>query len=93
MAKKQRQIAISVTTEEAMLQCISQHATLFCIENPLYTKLHGQLCHLYCLRDHDFQEYPEKQVILLTKTRGDPRFDAENRVPFYLPLSWEGWHS
>lgn len=81
MSKKQRRIAVSVMSMDAMMLCIQEEVSLFCIENPLFTQIYR------------IEVIPEKQVILLTKVRGNNIFDHQHLEPLYLPLFWENWHS
>ncbi len=93
MNEKKKMIALSVTTQEALDLCVSEKALLFCIENPLYSALCSQSSNLQIFQDYDSIDYPEKQVMMLKKVRGNPVFDDLLYEPFYLPLSWDSWIS
>ena len=43
MSKKQRRIAVSVMSMDAMMLCIQEEVSLFCIESPLFTQIYRDL--------------------------------------------------
>ena len=92
MSEKQRRIAVSVMSMEAMMLCIQEEVSLFCVENPLFSQIYPALP-MEVLGDYQIDVIPEKQVILLTRVRGNNVFDHRHLEPYYLPLSWENWHS
>ena len=93
MEKKKRYIALSVTTVEALEICFAEQALLFCVENPLYSLVCNDIREWQEAGDYDILEDRKKGILLFKKVRGSQVFDSENFEPFYLPLSWENWHS
>ena len=93
MEKKKQMMVPAVTTSEALDYCIETRILLFCIENPLYRNLRDQIRKMPALDDYDIQEFPDKEILLLTKVHGNPKFDDLSYEPYYLPLSWDDWMS
>ena len=91
--EKRKYLAVSVTTQEAMELCFAEQTLLFCIENPLYSLVRDDVRRRKESTDYNIYEDMEKGIMLLKKVRGASKFDDVHYVPFYLPLSWEGWHS
>lgn len=93
MGEKRRYIALSVTTMEALEICFAEQALLFCIEDPLYSLVYRDIRGRREIDDYTILEDREKGIMLFKKVRGSRVFEDENYEPFYLPLSWEDWHS
>ena len=93
MEVKEQYIALAVTTMEAMEVCFAEQSLLFCIENPLYSAVRHEVRKRTEAIEYDIVEDEEKQIMLFKKVAGDKRFNIEQYEPFYLPLSWEDWHS
>ena len=93
VGKKSRYIALSITTVEALEICFTEQALLFCVENPLYSRVCRDIRERKEAADYDILEDKEKEIMLFKKVRGSRIFDSENYEPFYLPLLWENWHS
>ena len=93
MEEKRRYIAVAVTTEEALEICIKERVLLFCVENPIYSMLRQSIMKNEKLSDYEFDDHEDKEILLVKKVRGEPRFDDAHYVPYYLPLTWEGWKS
>lgn len=93
MEKKKRMLAVAVTTREAMDDCVIEEIPVFCIENPLYSTLCGELGTMESLKDYDITDYKNKQVAVLRKRRGKRIFREDAYELFYPPLQWEGWTS
>ena len=93
MEKKKRMLAVAVTTREAMDDCVIEEIPVFCIENPLYSTLCGELGTMESLKDYDITDYKNKQVAVLRKRRGKRIFREDEYELFYAPLQWKGWTS
>ena len=91
--KKKSVLAVSVTTWEALSDCVAENVSVFVIENPLYSECFQNTEPEKYLREYDIEIFREKQVILCRKNRGEGAFDRERNVPRYLPLEWKNWHS
>lgn len=83
---KEKWMAISVTTEEALKCCIEQKAAVFCIEYPLYEKMKNIIFCMKELSDYELVEYQEKELFLFKRIHGENRFDEEKFViyPYLL---------
>ena len=88
--KKVKMIAPVATTEMALYACLQDNTPLFCIENPLYSRMS-----LFSneLTDYDVENHSQKQVAVLKKVRGENPFNEDKYSVSYLPLTWEDWHS
>ena len=92
MPEIERRIAVSVMTMEAMMLCLEENVSLFCVENPLYSEIHEKLP-VELFGNYQIEIFEEKEVILLTKVKGENAFDYRRYILWYLPLFWENWHS
>ena len=90
---KKRMIAAAVTTMEALEGGIQEEALLLSIENPLYGQIRDTIHAIPGIADYKLEAYPDKQVILLKRARGNRIFDEREYEVFYLPLQLEGWSS
>ena len=93
MEQKRRKLAVSVNTLEALILCCEQEVSLFCIENPLYSALSPNWHTIHQLHAYKIEDFQEKQIALCKRVQGNNIFDPDRFEVFYLPLSWEGWHS
>lgn len=92
MEKRERMVAVSVLSREALCLCLKEDVPLICIENPLYSQIYHNLTK-EAFAEYQIEEFADKQVIMLTKVRGKNAFDSQRYEPFYLPLFWDKWHS
>ena len=83
-------IVPAVNTAEALQNCIEHNTSVFCVENPLYSRL-GEFVPM--LADYSIEDYPHKQIAIMKKERGLHPFDEGTYSPVYLPFNWDGWHS
>lgn len=88
--KKAKLVVPAVNTSEALQNCVEHNTSVFCVKNPLYSRL-GAFVPL--LADYSIEDYPDKQIAIMKKVRGSNSFDREAYFPVYLPFSWEDWHS
>ena len=93
VVEKSRYIALAVTTAEALEICFTEQALLFCVGNPLYSLVCHDIRERKEADDYEILENQEKGIMLFKKVRGTRIFNSEKYEPFYLPLSWESWHS
>jgi len=83
---KERWMAVSITTVEALKACVNRETMVFCIENPLYNELKGRACCNNCFKDYEINEYPEEEIIMMKRVRGSQKFDDEHFEIYYVPL-------
>lgn len=83
---KKRWMAVSVTTAEALEVCVNRETRVFCIEKPLYNELKGQAFYNNCYEDYEIIEYPDEEIIMMKRVRGNRKFDDENFEIYYIPL-------
>lgn len=74
-------IAISATTMEALMGCISDACLVISVEQPLLDTIRDQLRNLPEFTDYDITWYNAFEIAILKKVRGTPRFDDER---FYV---------
>ena len=84
---------LDFTTQEALNACLTENASVFCIENPLYSQIKNELSGNEIFRDYQIDIVPEKQIILMRKRIEPNQFDFDRYEIFYLPLQWDGWNS
>lgn len=83
---KEKWMAASVTTEEALQRCIDQKTRVFCIEKPLYDRIKEYPIQLQDYPDYEIMEYPEKSFFMVKLVRGHCKFDEERYEIYYFPL-------
>lgn len=69
--------AISATTMEALMGCISDECLLISVEQPILGLIQDRLEYLPEIRDYDITWYDALEIAILKKVRGTPRFDDE----------------
>ena len=90
---KKEILVAAVNTFEALEGAVSDGAIALGVENPLYSRICDKIHQYPLLAEYDIEIIREKQIILLLKRRGWPVFDPRVHEIFYLPLTWEDWHS
>jgi hypothetical protein len=82
--EKQRFLAISVTTDEALRLCLKEQCTAICVENPLYPEIKERWDEFTEISDYQIIEYKFFECIILKKVRGDYSFDeAQYELHYY----------
>lgn len=84
--KKQRRLAISCTTFEALVNCIHEQCSVICIEEPLYSQGKEQWATIAGIADYSVTEYACMHFFMLVKTHGANRFDSTQHEVYYFPL-------
>jgi len=92
MVYKQPWLVPAITTWEALELSLQECVSIFCIENPIYSQIFPDF------PGERFAEYrvdvfQEKQLMIMTKIKGENVFEEQKYEPCYLPLQWEDWHS
>ena len=62
--KKAKLIVPAVNTAKALQNCIEHNTSVFCVENPLYSRL-GEFVPM--LSDYSIEDYPHKQIAIIKK--------------------------
>lgn len=84
--EKQRRLAISCTTLEALENCIREQCNVICIEEPLYTQDREQWSAISGIADYSITEYASMHFSMLLKVHGANQFDSRRYEVYYFPL-------
>lgn len=86
--KKNRYLAVSVTTREALEISLANALPIICIEEPLYPSIKNDLAQLASIEEYQIEEYVNKCFIMLTKLRGLNCIDPDKIEIHYFPLTY-----
>lgn len=83
---KYKQIStIIVTTAEALENCLKDHPTMFCIEDPLFSVVFQTVLSDPRLKDYDIRIHSADRYIILLRVIGPRRFDPGKHRFIYQP--------
>ena len=84
--EKQKWMAITVTTIEALYATIEEKCRLFCVDEPLYEELRHTMQDIPGASDYEITCYDDLGFAMFKRVHGDICFDDEHFEPYYTTL-------
>lgn len=84
--EKQKWMAITVTTMEALNASIAEECRLFCVDEPLYQEVRYSMQSLPGANDYEITYCDELGFAMFKRIHGARKFDDKHFEPFYTTL-------
>ena len=83
---KQKWMAITITTVEALHIALAKACRLFCVDDPLYWEIRDTMHTVSGAEDYEITYYDDLGFAMFKRIQGEQRFDDELFEPYCTTL-------